>query len=77
MTFYTLIKFSEMIFKALATCLLTGFIFFSEISAQKYDAEVINYSTQCEIVKDNLIEIDSVTILINKMVQVQVIHNVL
>lgn len=54
--------------KLLLTCLILLLIYYEKVSSQKYDAEVIKYSTTCKIEKDNLIKTDSVTIKINNRV---------
>ena len=48
----------------LLVCCLVLFLFL-EVNAQNFDAEVINYSTLCEVVGDKLTQTDSVTIQIN------------
>ncbi len=40
----------------------------NDVSAQKYDAEVVKYTTTCEAEKDKLIQTDSVTIQINNRI---------
>lgn len=51
--------------KSLICCLVLLLYLFLEVNAQNFDAEVINYSTLCEVVGDKLTQTDSVTIQIN------------
>ena len=54
-----------MIHKRFIIIILIEILLFTKVKSQKYDAEVVNYSTISEIVKDNLTEVDSVTIQVN------------
>ena len=51
--------------KSLLLFLLTILLFINKVSSQKFDAEVISYSTLCELGKDKLTETDSVIVQIN------------
>jgi hypothetical protein len=54
--------------KKLNACLILLFILIQVASAQKFDAEVIKYTTLCEVEKDKLTQTDSITIQINNRV---------
>lgn len=57
-----------MISKLVYFCLLLLFIQIQKASAQKFDAEVVKYTTLCVLEKDNLTQTDSFTIHINNRV---------
>ena len=54
--------------KLICFCLLLIFFKAKDVSAQKFDAEVVKYTTLCEAEKDRLTQTDSITIQINNRV---------
>jgi hypothetical protein len=57
-----------MIPKPVIVCLILLFALFDEVASQKFDAEILKYSTFCEVQKNNLSQTDSVTIQINNRI---------
>lgn len=57
-----------MIYKTHFFCLIILFFLITEASSQKFDAEIIKYSTFFEVQKNKLIQTDSVSIQINNRV---------
>ena len=57
-----------MITKLLLLCLISLFILTKQVFSQKVDAEVINYTTLCEVGTGKLTQTDSITIQINNRV---------
>ena len=54
-----------MVSKLLLLCLISLFILTKETYSQKFDAEVINYTTLCEVGTSKLVQTDSITLQIN------------
>ena len=54
--------------KSAIFCLILLLVLIHEVASQKFDAEIIKYTTLCEVVKDKLTQTDSVTIQINNRV---------
>ena len=46
-------------------CFIFLIVFNKELASQPFDAEIINYTTLCEVNKDNLTKTDTITIQIN------------
>jgi hypothetical protein len=57
-----------MLSKLLYLCLIIHFFPIQEVFSQKFDAEVVKYTTLCEVEKDKLTQTDSITIQINNRV---------